>query len=109
MDETAKDGNGNYDSINHATGSHRDVNLRKGEKRKMKITVELTEKEKEELRVRTREIEQVVAKIADSKLWGEGRDAGYQPPELKSAVNWLWRAKDKIQYLTELDVVDNDA
>jgi len=75
----------------------------------MKITVVLTEEEKEVLRERTKEIMNIVEKIGESDLWGEGKDAGYQPPELRTAVNELWRAKDKLMYLTELDVIDNDA
>ena len=75
----------------------------------MKITVELNEKEKGELRERAKDIMAIVGKIAESELWIESQNKGYRIPGLRGALNELFRAKDKIECLTELDVVDNNA
>jgi len=75
----------------------------------MKIVVELDESEKKELRERQDEIDAILRKIDESHLTGLCKSANYEIPELKSARDSLYRAKDKLMYLTELDVVDNEA
>lgn len=75
----------------------------------MKITVELDEEEKRQLRERENEIMAVIEKIDESDLVGRAKAANYEIPELKSAMDSLFRARDKLMYLTELDIVDNDA
>lgn len=75
----------------------------------MKIIVELNESEKKELRERQNEIHAILDKIQESDLTGLCKSARCEIPELKAATDFLYRAKDKLQYLTELDVIDNEA
>jgi DNA-binding PadR family transcriptional regulator len=75
----------------------------------MKITVELTELEKKELRERQNEIDAILDKIQGSDLMSDCKAENYEIPELKAARDNLYRAKNKLMYLTALDVVDNDA
>lgn len=74
----------------------------------MREEILLEEEEKEQLRAFQNRIHAIREDLFDWK-WHRGVKGAEDIPEILGVQRALLRAKDKLMYLTELDVVDNDA